>query len=127
MSEGGTLHEQVNVSWPLGGSWSLEGDWKHKKFDGDDFDYSETRAELSLHRSPRWVVSALYERTTEPAVLFFSGRKEYGAGQLEVRLAGGHSFRLFAGATKGSMKCAGGVCRLFPAFQGVRLEAFLRF
>jgi hypothetical protein len=35
--------------------------------------------------------------------------------------------RLFVGSTKGSMKCAGGVCRLFPPFEGVRLEAFLRF
>jgi hypothetical protein len=25
------------------------------------------------------------------------------------------------------MKCASGVCRLFPPFEGVRLEAFLRF
>jgi peroxiredoxin len=126
-TEGRTIHEQLNVSWPFGGGWSLEGDWKHKTFDGDSYDYSEIRAGLSLHRSPRWVLSALYERTTDPAIVFLSGRKDYGAGQLEVRLAGGHSLRVFVGATKGSMKCAGGVCRLFPPFEGVRLEAFLRF
>jgi hypothetical protein len=126
-TEGDTIHEQVNLSWPLGGAWSLEGDLKHKIFDGDSYSYSEIRTELSLHRSPRWVASALYERTTDPAILFFAGRKNYTAGQLEMRLTGGHSIRAFAGATKGSMKCAGGVCRLFPAFEGVRLEAFLRF
>jgi hypothetical protein len=73
------------------------------------------------------VVSAFYERTTDPVVVFMSGKKNWWAGQLEVRFAGGHSLRLFVGATKGSMKCAGGVCRLFPPFEGVRLEAFLRF
>jgi len=126
-TDGRTFHEQVNANLPLGGRWSLEADWKHKVFDGDGYDYYEIRSGLSLHRSPRWVLSALYERTTDPAVVFATGREGFFAGQLELRLAGGHSLRLFVGATKGSMKCAGGVCRLFPPFEGVRLEAFLRF
>jgi hypothetical protein len=126
-TDGGTFHDQINANWPLGGRWSLEADWKHKVFDGEGYDYYEIRSGLSLHRSPRWVLSALYERTTDPAVVFMTGKKDYWAGQLELRLAGGHSLRVFAGATKGSMKCAGGVCRLFPPFEGVRLEAFLRF
>ncbi|HPW17595.1 MAG TPA: TlpA disulfide reductase family protein [Candidatus Aminicenantes bacterium] len=126
-TDGTTVHDQLNVNWPLAGRWSLEADWKHKVFDGDGYGYHEVRAGLSLHRSPRWVLSVLYERTTDPAVVFATGRKDFWAGQLELRLAGGHSLRLFAGATKGSMKCAGGVCRLFPPFEGVRLEAFLRF
>jgi peroxiredoxin len=126
-TDGQTFHDQLNASWPIGGRWSLEGDWKHKVFDGQGYDYSEIRASLSLHRSPRWVVSALYERTTDPAVVFIAGKKNWWAGQVEVRLSGGHSLRLFVGSTKGSMKCAGGVCRLFPPFEGIRLEAFLRF
>jgi peroxiredoxin len=126
-TDGGTFHDQINASWPIGDRWSLEADWKHKIFDGEGYDYSEIRAGLSLHRSPRWVLSALYERTTDPAVVFSAGRTDFWAGQLEVRFAGGHSLRLFAGSTKGSMKCAGGVCRLFPPFEGVRLEVFLRF
>jgi hypothetical protein len=124
---GGTFHDQINASWPLGGRWSLEADWKHKVFDGDGYDYHEIRSGLSLHRSPRWVLSALYERTTDPAVVAMTGHKDFWAGQVEVRLAGGHSLRLFVGSTKGSVRCAGGVCRLFPPFEGVRLEAFARF
>jgi peroxiredoxin len=126
-TNGRTFHHQINANWPLGRGWSLEADWKHKVFDGPDYRYSEIRSGLSLHRSPRWVVSALYERTTDPAVVLMYGKKNWWAGQLEVRFAGGHSLRLFVGSTKGSMKCAGGVCRLFPPFEGVRLEAFLRF
>jgi peroxiredoxin len=126
-TNGRTFHHQINANWPLGRGWSLEADWKHKVFDGPDYRYSEIRSGLSLHRSPRWVVSALYERTTDPAVVLMYGKKNWWAGQLEVRFAGGHSLRLFVGSTKGSMKCTGGVCRLFPPFEGVRLEAFLRF
>jgi peroxiredoxin len=126
-TDGRTFHHQLNANWPLGRGWSLEADWKHKVFDGQDYDYSEIRSGLSLHRSPRWVLSALYERTTDPAAVFSAGKKNFWAGQLEVRFAGGHSLRLFVGSTKGSMKCAGGVCRLFPPFEGVRLETFFRF
>jgi peroxiredoxin len=124
---GETFHDQLNASWPLGRDWSLEADWKHKVFDGHGYDYYEIRSGLSLHRSPRWVLSALYERTTEPAIVILSGRQNWWAGQFEVRFGGGHSVRLFVGSTKGGMKCTGGVCRLFPPFEGVRLEAFLRF
>ena len=126
-TNGRTFHDQINLSWPVGGGFSLEADWKHKTFDGPDYDYSEIRSALSLHRSPRWVLTGLYERSTEPPVVFATGHRDFWAGQLEVRLRGGHALRLFVGSTKGSMKCAGGVCRLFPPFEGVRLEAFLRF
>ncbi|HSA97254.1 MAG TPA: hypothetical protein VLJ16_14460, partial [Acidobacteriota bacterium] len=126
-TNGRTVHDQVNLSWPLGGGFSLEADWKHKDFDGPDYAYSEIRASLALHRSPGWVAAVLYERSTDPAVVFATGRRDHWAGQLEVRLAGGHSLRLFAGSTKGSVKCAGGVCRLFPPFEGLRLEVFVRF
>jgi hypothetical protein len=126
-TDGETFHYQLNASLPLGRGWSLEGDWKHKVFVGRYDDYSEQRSYVSLHKSPRWVVSALYERTTDPAVVFLTGKKNWWAGQVEVRFAGGHSLRLFVGSTKGSTKCAGGVCRLFPPFEGIRCEAFLRF
>lgn len=126
-SAGRTFHDQINANWPLSGEWSLEADWKHKAFDGQYYNYTEIRSALSLHRSPRWVLSALYERTTEPAIVSMTGKKNWWAGQLEVRFSGGHSLRLFVGSTKGGMKCAGGVCRLFPPFEGLRLEAFLRF
>jgi thiol-disulfide isomerase/thioredoxin len=126
-TEGDTIHDQINVSWPWRGVWSLEADWKHKIFDGGSYDYSEIRTALSLHRAPRWVLSALYEWTTDPAVLFVSHRRAYPAGQLDVRFARGHSVRVFIGTSKGSVKCAGGVCRPFPAFEGIRVEGFLRF
>ncbi len=126
-TNGRTFHDQVNAVLPVGRGWSLEGDWKHKAFDGAAYDFSEIRSSLSVHRSPGWVFSLLYERTTDPVVILASGKKDYWAGQVEARFGRGHAVRLFVGSTKGSVKCAGGVCRLFPPFEGVRLEAFFRF
>jgi peroxiredoxin len=126
-TDGRTLHYQLNASWPIARSFSLEADWKHKVFDGEYLDYSEVRSYLSLHKSPRWVATIFYEWTDNPAIIFFAKKKTWWAGQLEVKFGKAHSVRLFVGSTKGSTKCAGGVCHVFPPFEGVRLEAVLRF
>jgi hypothetical protein len=34
---------------------------------------------------------------------------------------------LFAGQRRGAQRCVGGICRLYPAFEGVRLDVALRF
>jgi len=126
-SDGQTLHYQFNASWPVARRLSLEADWKHKVFDGEYLDYSEIRSFLSLHGSPRWVATVLYEWTNDPAVVFIAKKEDFWAGQLEVKFGKAHSMRLFVGSAKGSTKCAGGVCRYFPPFEGVRFEAILRF
>ena len=126
-TDGRTFHDQLNASWPIARRLSLEADWKHKVFDGRYYNYSEIRSYVSLHKSPVWVITLLFERTNEPAVVSFAKRKNWWAGQVEVKFAGAHTVRWLVGSTKGSTKCAGGVCQLFPPFEGVRLEAILRF
>ena len=126
-TDGQTFHYQINASWPLARTFSLEADWKHKVFDGEYLDYSEVRSYLTLHKSPRWVATVLYEWTDNPETVFFAKKKNWWAGQFEVKFGKAHSVRLFVGSTKGSTKCAGGVCRVLPPFKGVRLEAVLRF
>ncbi len=39
----------------------------------------------------------------------------------------GLTLRLFAGSQRGGIKCAGGVCRLYPDSVGVKIEAVYRF
>jgi hypothetical protein len=126
-TDGQTFHYQFNASWPLVRTFSLEADWKHKVFDGEYRDYSEIRSYLSLHKSPRWVATVLYEWTDNPETVFFTRKKDFWAGELEVKFGKAYSVRVFVGSTKGSTKCAGGVCRVLPPFEGVRLEAVLRF
>jgi peroxiredoxin len=126
-TDGQTFHYQINANWPLARTFSLEADWKHKVFDGEYLDYSEIRSYLSLHKSPRWVATVQYEWTDNPETVFFTKKNDFWAGELEVRFGKAHSVRLFLGSTKGSTKCAGGVCRVLPPFEGLRLEAVLRF
>ncbi len=130
---GGTWHAQGNVSYPLGGRLSLEGDLEAKRFDGDLrfggnlFRYSEVRSYVSLHSSPRWVFTFLYDYTEDPKILTFNPKRNWLGGQVEWRFSQANAIRVFYGANKGGVKCAGGICRFFPPFEGLRVDCFVRF
>jgi hypothetical protein len=62
------------------------------------------------------------EYDTNPATpdIYFNGQAVY-------RLSGDTSVSLFVGQRRGSLRCVGGVCRVFPPFEGARLDTTLRF
>ena len=78
-----------------------------------------------MHYSPFLVLTLFMDRSDDPEVVFYEGQDAWQAVQLETRLTSAHTLRLFWGATKGAVKCAGGVCRYFPPFKGLRIEAIL--
>ncbi len=124
---GKTFHYQFNISYPLTPGLSLELDWKAKTFNGEYTAYFERRSFLSIHYASRIVLTLLFEQTDNPEILFITDKKDWWALQFEWRFTKGNSIRIFYGSTKGGVKCSGGLCRLFPPFEGLRLEAIWRF
>lgn len=122
---GRTEHGQINVNIPLTPRLSLEADWKGKRFIGEELRYYENRSFLSLHYSPILVFTLFMDRSDDPEVVFFERRDAWQAVQVEARITPAHSVRVFWGSTKGAVKCSGGVCRYFPPFRGLRIEAIL--
>ena len=53
-------------------------------------------------------------------VLYFNGTALY-------KFTSGSNVRLFVGQERAAFRCASGVCRFFPAFEGARAELTLRF
>lgn len=127
LTHGHALHYQFNLTYPLLPQWSLEADWKHKNFKGRFFTYFERRTFLSIHWTRRGVLTLFYDRTTDPETLAFKNKKDWVAVQLELKISSSNVIRLFFGSSKGSVKCSGGICRYFPPFEGVRIEAVFRF
>ncbi len=129
---GRTYHGQGNLSYPLDRRLSLEVNFEIKQFRGDldfggqFFNYEEHRSYFSLHSSPRWILTLLYDRTTDPKILTFKDKRNWWGGQLEIKF-GRHAVRIFYGSNKGGVKCAGGVCRFFPPFEGLRIDGLFRF
>jgi hypothetical protein len=51
----------------------------------------------------------------------------YLNGQLTYRINPGSNLTLFVGQRRGALRCIGGVCRVFPPFEGARMDLTLRF
>ncbi len=126
-THGRTFHYQFNLSYPFNSRISLEADLKGKEFQGEHFDYYERRSFLSLHYSPRLVLTLFFDQTTDPEILFFKDEENWWGGQVEVRFSRANSIKIFYGSNKGGIKCSGGVCKFFPPFEGLRIDALLRF
>jgi hypothetical protein len=84
--------------------------------------------------APKWVFTQGFEYSTRdlPASTTFAGISNYPAW-LYLSLGGVYKFtkesnlRLFVGQQRGGLKCISGVCRVFPPFEGARMELTVRF
>lgn len=126
-THGNTFHYQFNISYPLTSRLSLEVDLKGKDFQGEHLDYYERRSFLSFHYSPIWIVTLFFDQTNDPEILFFKDKKNWWAAQIEIKFSHANSIRIFYGSNKGGVKCSGGVCKFFPPFEGLRIDAIFRY
>ncbi len=85
--------------------------------------YHEGTFYASLNFVPTWSLTAQFEYLTsvETEAPWFPG------AHLQYRWTLDSFVRLFVGRGKGGLKCAGGICRIFPHFEGVKLETTVRF
>lgn len=51
----------------------------------------------------------------------------YPSGTVTWDITGDSSLRVYAGSSRGGLKCVSGVCRTFPPFDGIKLTASFRF
>ncbi len=85
---------------------------------------------LALNWNPSFSFIFGYEYTTRPGVPmhYFNGSISYRAKSHDKwwqKVV--ESARLFVGQRRAALRCVGGVCRTFPAFEGARLEIVSRF
>jgi hypothetical protein len=124
-------HVEYSVAKFLGGPWSLEvqGRHRHRKestlnLDNNDQEqwWYEGENYVALRMAPKWVFSQGFEYTTlagQP-LLYFNGAVLY-------KFTSSSNLRVFVGEQRGAFRCASGICRFFPPFEGARAELTLRF
>ncbi len=112
------------VRW-LGGPFSLQlQGWhrrRHQTVGGPDEPWFEGQHLTGIDWSPHLSVAGGFEYSTNPAV-----PSTYVNGQAVYRITQSSSIGLFVGQRRGALRCVGGVCRVFPPFEGVRLDATVR-
>lgn len=77
---------------------------------------------LGLRLNPYGAIAGGYDYTTDPT----QPKRDYFFGTLQWDVTSSSSVRLFAGSSRGGLKCVSGVCRTFPPFEGAKLTVTVR-
>ncbi len=119
------IYTRHQANWALGGPFSMElQGWhrrRHQALGGPGVPWSEGDELVGLDYAPRWSIALGFSYDTNPAV-----PPTYVNGQLGYRLSSDSSLSLFVGQRRGAWRCVGGVCRVFPPFEGAALDLTLR-
>ena len=120
------LFVRYDVTEPLSSEFTLELQGVHRRrretVGGPAEAWLEGRHSTALDWGERLSVALGVEYDSRPDV-----PHGYLNGMLAYRPADALSLSLFAGQRRGALRCVGGVCRIYPPFEGVRLDATLRY
>jgi len=76
----------------------------------------------ALKVAPKWIISQGFEYTTLVGFPTY-----YINGSILYRFTSDSNIRLYAGQNRGGLRCVSGICRMFPAFSGARVELTFRW
>lgn len=125
-------HLEYSIVKYLGGAWSLElhGRHRRRREDNQNVDpvtyvsqsWTEGENYVALKIGQKWVFTQGFEYTT------LTGQPPYYFnGAVFYKFTSSSNVRVFVGQQRGAFRCASGVCRYFPPFEGARAEVTLRF
>ncbi len=123
---------QYTVSKSLGGPYSLEFTGRHRnRFEdtqnarganGEAQPWREGENYTALKIAPKWIIGHGFEYTTRLGFPTY-----YNNGSVLYKFTNDSNVRVFAGQQRGGLRCVSGVCRVFPAYEGARVELTMRF
>lgn len=123
---------QYSVTKYIGGPFSIELAGRHRyriqeneniterSFAGEPWWQGEHQNALKV--APKWIVSQGIEYTS-----FVGLPTYYFNGGILYRFTSDSNIRIYAGQNRGGLRCVSGICRIFPAFSGARVELTIRF
>lgn len=125
-------HLEYSIAVYVKGPWSVEvqGRHRHRKEEQFNIDpvtygerwWSEGENYIALRMAPKWVFTVGVEYTT-----LLGQPPTYFNGAVLYKFTSDSNVSVFVGQQRGAFRCASGICRFFPAFEGVRTELTLRF
>jgi hypothetical protein len=124
-------HLEYSIVKYLGRAVSVEVQGLHRMRKEEDVNivndseprwWNEGENYVALKMAPAWVLTQGFEYTTQTGqpLTYFNGAILY-------KFTSGSNVRLFVGQQRQAYRCAAGVCRLFPPFEGARAELTWRF
>jgi hypothetical protein len=117
---------RYDVTAYLGGPFTLKlQGWdrqRHQTQGGVPNPWTELQQLVALDIAPRFTVGTGYEYTGHPQF-----PDHYFNGIFAYAINASSNVSLFAGQRRGGLRCVSGVCRVYPPFEGVRLDVTVRF
>jgi len=123
------IHLDLDVFALLAPGVDMQLHWSHEFRDKNvgtatlQETYLEGTSYVSVNLPPDWSFTAQFEYLTDAS----TDSPYFPGAIIQYRFTRDSFIRLFAGRSKGGLKCSGGVCRVFPSFEGVKLESTVRF
>jgi hypothetical protein len=120
------LYARYDVVQALGGPFSLElQGWhrrRHETLGAELSPWLEGEHTTGVGYGAAWVFAfgTEYNGDIRPPTTYFNGSVRY-------KPSSDSSLGLFVGQRRGALRCVGGVCRVVPGLEGVRLDASVRF
>jgi hypothetical protein len=120
------VYSRYDLARHLWGPFSLQLQGMHRRrrqtFGQAEGAWSEGQHLTAVEWAPRLSAAFGVEYSTNPQV-----PTTYFNGQLTYRFSSDSSVSLFVGQRRGALRCVGGVCRVYPPFEGARLDVTARF
>ncbi|MFH1529470.1 MAG: DUF6029 family protein [Pseudomonadota bacterium] len=123
-------HVDADVTFPIWRRLSMEVSGRYESYKWEqgysEPDFSIAQSNATLNIAPWISIAGMYEYSDQPPV-FAPNYNHHYAGAITYRFMPGSWLRVFYGSTRGGLKCSGGVCRVFPPFNGLKTEITVRF
>ncbi len=119
-------HADVDVGASLGGGHSVQVHVVHQersKIILTESRWREGTLQAGWRWRPHFALSGILDYTTEAG----QSQTWYPGVSGEWEITPSSNLRVFAGQSRGGLKCVSGVCRVFPPFTGVKGTLTLRF
>ena len=120
------LYARYDAVKALGGPFTLELQGFHRRrrrpLEGSPEPWFEGEHTTGLGIGSAWTfaVGVEYDTNLQPPDAYLNGL-------IRFRPTPDSTIALFGGQRRSSLRCVGGVCRVVPGFEGVRLDASVRF
>jgi hypothetical protein len=120
------LYTRYDAVRPLAGPFTLELQGFHRRrrrpLEGSALPWFEGEHTTGLGVGSAWTfaVGVEYDTNLQPPDAYLNGLVRF-------RPTPESSVSLFGGQRRSSLRCVGGVCRVVPGFEGMRLDASVRF
>ena len=115
---------KLDVTQRLNNSWTANGVYEHEKIH-DEFTDPYLDSKYIAEIAYRSLVNLIYTR--EETDNEFSDDREWDLWEMKFKPDERQEFNVLIGSRREGFVCSGGVCRLEPAFDGVKIDYLLRF